>query len=162
MNKFDFGPYTVKNVQTFNTPDGGGYNCTLYRKGKRVATCHQAGHGGSVNVYFEGEGREARLKEQKLFLDHLATLPEQELGPEFPEGGTFSVDADMFIAEIVDREVERRWFRRNCKNKVLFRIKGDKPGTWRTIASPWSERVEAHLKAKHGDQLEEVANLTRC
>lgn len=41
--------YSVKSVKFFDTPDGGGFNCTLYKDGKKVAHVHDAGWGGSLH-----------------------------------------------------------------------------------------------------------------
>ena len=38
--------YSVKNVKTFNSPDGGGYNASLYFGKTKVANIHDGGYGG--------------------------------------------------------------------------------------------------------------------
>ena len=43
--------YSIKSVQRFDTPDGGGFNCTLYEDGKKVAYVHDEGRGGGL--YFD-------------------------------------------------------------------------------------------------------------
>jgi hypothetical protein len=41
--------YSVKSVKFFDTPDGGGFNCTLFQDGKKVAYVHDSGMGGSLH-----------------------------------------------------------------------------------------------------------------
>ena len=40
--------YSVKNVKTFNSPDGGGYNASLYLGKTKVADIHDGGYGGCL------------------------------------------------------------------------------------------------------------------
>lgn len=40
--------YSVKSVKFFDTPDGGGFNCTLFQNGKKVAYVYDEGRGGSL------------------------------------------------------------------------------------------------------------------
>lgn len=55
-------------------------------------------------------------------------------------------------------DVEKQ-YKRWCKKSVCFRLKGDKEGSYRTIDLKYGlERIVAHLKQKHGDQLEEILN----
>ena len=40
--------YSIKSVKRFDTPDGGGFNCTLYADGKKVAYVYDEGRGGCL------------------------------------------------------------------------------------------------------------------
>tara|TARA_Y100000114_G_scaffold59725_1_gene54724 strand:- start:2189 stop:2596 length:408 start_codon:yes stop_codon:yes gene_type:complete len=40
--------YTIKSVKFFDTLDGGGFNCTLYKDNKKVAYVYDEGCGGSL------------------------------------------------------------------------------------------------------------------
>lgn len=42
--------YAMKGVKTFNTPDGGGYNASIYYEGKRICEVHEAGMGAPPYV----------------------------------------------------------------------------------------------------------------
>lgn len=56
---------------------------------------------------------------------------------------------------------ELKRLKRACAKKTLFLLKGDKKEEgWRTINHPWGEKVKAHLVAKYGDQIQEIANET--
>ena len=41
--------YSVKSVQFFDTPRGGGFNCTLFQDGKKVAYVHDGGRGAALS-----------------------------------------------------------------------------------------------------------------
>ena len=41
--------YSIKSVKFFDTPDGGGFNCTLLEDGKKVAHVHDGGHGAALS-----------------------------------------------------------------------------------------------------------------
>jgi len=45
--------YSVKNAKTFNTPDGGGYNASLYCGKTKVANIHDGGFGGCPELDWE-------------------------------------------------------------------------------------------------------------
>ena len=40
--------FEIKSVKFFDTPDGGGFSCTLYEYGKKVAYVYDEGRGGSL------------------------------------------------------------------------------------------------------------------
>ena len=46
----DVNGYAMKGVKTFNTPDGGGYNASIYYEGKRICEVHEAGMGAPPYV----------------------------------------------------------------------------------------------------------------
>ncbi|BDF59171.1 hypothetical protein CE91St36_19880 [Christensenellaceae bacterium] len=46
----DINGYAMKGVKTFNTPDGGGYNASIYYEGKRICEVHEAGMGAPPYV----------------------------------------------------------------------------------------------------------------
>lgn len=42
--------YTIKNLKTWNTHDGGGYSCTLYCDGEKIALVLNEGVGGETQI----------------------------------------------------------------------------------------------------------------
>jgi len=64
----------------------------------------------------------------------------------------------MIVEDFVCELLERRRLQRWCRNKVIFRLKGDKEFSWRTIDTCWSDKVKNHLRNKFGKELEEIAN----
>jgi hypothetical protein len=47
---------------------------------------------------------------------------------------------------------------KECKNKTLFRLKTDKPGSYRICPFPFSKAVKDAFVKKYGDQIEEFLN----
>ncbi len=46
----DVNGYSMKGVKSFHTPDGGGYNASIYYEGKRICEVHEAGMGAPPYV----------------------------------------------------------------------------------------------------------------
>jgi len=109
--------YQVKAVKTFHGHDGHGYECKLYRDGKRVALVVEDGWGGglqfhwddqlpniarvecrnrhyddSINTY-KGTPEEAKLGE------HVLAQPQRESGIEGV--GLMWINADIFVGDMV-------------------------------------------------------------
>jgi len=101
--------YTVKNLQSFRTPDGGGFNATLYRDGKRIAHVHDAGRGGCYSIDFvQGVDRHAEAALLKTAAD---ALPQES----FTSGGVvthYQPDVDMlisgFVSAVEDAKQDKR------------------------------------------------------
>jgi hypothetical protein len=58
-------------------------------------------------------------------------------------------------------ELEGRQLRLWCKTRVVYRLWGDIPGSWRTLRAMWSGHenlVRQVLRERHGDHLAEIAN----
>lgn len=120
------------------------YSASIYVDGKRIGLVRNDGQGG-CNMYdwFDREaGR--RLEEH---------AEAQETEHDFEK-------LDQFINALADEFEERKALKRKCKTHVLFRLKGDEEGSWRTIRAKFEPRVENHIRTKHGDNLEAIANET--
>ena len=62
--------YTVKNVKSFQGLEGQGFECSLYKDGKKIGTCTDTASGGEIDYYIDEEE----------FLEHIKGLP-----THFPE-----------------------------------------------------------------------------
>lgn len=100
----EFADYSVKNYKPFSSPDGGGFNVTLYRGTQRIANVHNGGYGGCFDWHWLVHGESQRL------VAHVTTLPEEEadLG-----GKTFSykLDIDGFVDKLISDHVDRKAMR---------------------------------------------------
>lgn len=65
---------------------------------------------------------------------------------------------DQLVDKLMAAEAERKQFVRWCKTKTVFQLKGDNPDAFRTINSPFTPMVRAHLANKHGDRLLRIVN----
>lgn len=134
--------YTIKGVKTFRGMEGQGFNATLCRDGKPVAHVDDEGCGGCYNWRW-------LVKDAELpFKTHVRNeLPDVEFERE-----------DHFVSRLVDEYQEDRTLRRWCKGKTVFRLRADSADTYRTLTKPYSAAAAAHLRAKHGELLEEIVN----
>lgn len=89
--------YTLKNVKTWNGTDGGGFEASLYRDGKKVGTVFNAGCGGCNEYSFDDLAARPTLFAELEELGRIAS-------PEFAE----FEPADSFIDYLLDiRELNR-------------------------------------------------------
>ena len=135
--------YTVRSVQTFDTPDGGGFNCTLLEDGKPVAKCHDAGNGWEVDFYWHDPTA------QKRFAQHAAAQPPR-LCEGLSDGLAHAIDT--WVGHLVNAYVDNRKFTSMSKTKILFRVEGDREDEWRSIKR--SEAAMAQLVLKYGAKLQ--------
>lgn len=160
--------FHVKNVKTFQGMEGPGYNCTLYLGKRRVAHAIDSGDGGDIllrwidrskRLPYETEDWEGRPVTVRLYPDELSyrrfcdAQPPREL-----EGMSLKVDMGWMTSILVDRYEEARQLRRWCKDKTLFRLRGDDPGKWRVLDQKFQPALAVGLAIRHSHDLEEVAN----
>ena len=136
-------PYAVKNVKSFMGREGGGYECSLYKNGKRIGTVTDTAGGGMVDFYLN--------KGEKEILDaHCLTLP--KWGSEFGDGkNEYDTDCDIFLSQLVRKFDEQKQYKKWCKKQTVFSIDGDKDGHFRTINKVFDANVKAHLVKKYPD-----------
>jgi hypothetical protein len=177
--------YEIKNLKTGWSREwgpGGSYQGTLYRGSKRVANVMEEGNGGCLlyewfdrdggyveitvhDTNFDGKLEDAPAKtfkgtkEEKIFHEHADGLTYEDngwddKGPMVTRRGY----GDYLITVLVGKFESERWLKRNTKKKTLFRLKGDKDETYRTVNSPYSARVKAWIESKYGDEVGEIMN----
>lgn len=153
--------YSVRKVKTFEGMEGQGFNAELMRDGRPVAFVIDEASGGEYHFdwYDQSHGESA---EEKLLTDFCAQLPKEKLGPEFcsAAGDEIAVDPDMYVGRLVDEYEDAKRLVRLCRTRLLFRVKGDTPGEYRTVslARVTLEQARAAMAKKYGDTLEEVLN----
>ena len=139
----DFGPYSIKNVKTFKGMEGcGGFNCTIYKDGKRIGTAIDSDNGGPVLIRIQD------ATEYRVFIEHAKAQPFVH---------DFEPDSQL-INKMIDAVLHQRWLKRKCKKQTLFRLKGDPSDSFRTISHPYCGEVMAHLRKTHGSNLIELYN----
>lgn len=124
------------------------FEATVYINGKKEGLVRNDGKGGS-NFYHPIQLQDKLDKIAKT----LPPLPPDEL---FPKG--LEQDADILIGELLSDHLEAKQLKRLCKTKTLFRIKSEtyKRGEWRTLAAPFSLKIQAYLEKKYGADLGEI------
>ncbi len=140
--------YTVKNVKTFKGTDGPGFSATLYRDEIKIASVLDEGDGGDMSFMWD------RPAEAGLFKEYCETQPPMPMEGHDP----LPMTTDIMVGRLVDNYTALAEQRRWCKGKIVFRLKGDKEGQWRTLKGVYSKPVDNILKDKFGDTLEEILN----
>lgn len=132
----NFGEYSINALKQFDTPDGGGYNLNILRKGKKVADAHEAGHGGEVVIgwfdhakpkiehhttNWEGKPHSYYVTpEEKLFLDFLDTLPREK--SEYFEDG-MKVCGGIFLDEMINTLNAKKEAKKILRKSFIFHRK---------------------------------------
>lgn len=144
--------YSIKGLKIWNSTDGLGYECRLYLGSLKVADCIHHGIGGEVEMRFSDDA------EAQAFDRFLASQPKRQF-PEDWGGGEYTVNADIFIGDLVNEEQNRRVLKRYCAKKTLFRLEGeDLNDGWRTLSIPYDDRAQAYLDRKYPGRVQEIAN----
>lgn len=144
----------VKNFKSCRGMDGEAFSLSLYIDGKRAAEIQNSGSGGPNMYRWLQKTPSERTRMEAAFKEHCRSVADDEYKDS-------SEVEDIVLATVIDRVMEDRYLKRHCRKEVLFRVDGDKEGSWRTLSVPWSEnreRVRAHLRGKYGDKLVEIVN----
>lgn len=167
MSKQQYSRLTVKSLKSCLGNEGYAYSATLYFDGKRVGEVRDDGNGGEPFVHFFKKvgGKIVRDEEaKKRVLAYVEEQPEVDMGPHPADRSkTWMLKPDLswVVGQVVDQALEEAQFKKWCRTKVCFRLKGDEEGTWRTIKANFKKegaRVKAHLVKEYGDRIEEILN----
>jgi hypothetical protein len=126
--------------------EGYGYECSVYKDGKRLGTVTDVANGGGhLQMNLKTREDEAALEA------YCKTLPQLSY---MNDGKEHFYDSDpcIFVGGLVDKFEANKTHKRWCKKQTVFRIDGDKEGEFRTISAVFDARVKAHLDKKYPDK----------
>ncbi len=118
------------------------FSAEVHLDGKKVGEVKNAGHGGSHQYHWTN--RDIGTKIQKWAMI-------QNLEFDFEK-------LDQIIDKLLLEFEEKRQLKRWCKKEIVFRLKGDKVGNWRSVKGVFTPAIKTALVNKFGDQLERIAN----
>lgn len=137
----------------------------IYIDGVKAGDAQNDGHGGETNCSLHYLTPEKRKEIQ--------TWISQQPPKEYPgsEGKPFTIP---FSLEVIVDDLMEEWLdnkygegaqkKKWCKKDVVFRVKGDKIDSYRTIKGKdngvYTKRLKDTLVKRYGDQLEEIVNET--
>lgn len=135
------------------------FTATVFIDGKKAGLARNDGHGGANFVDWTDYSLAA---EYKAWLEK-ETIVRQDL---FDADKVRLIEPasrlDLIVSEALAAFEEQRWFKQQCRGKVLFRLKtDDDPESWRTVKAAFGPEVKAWLVSRFGDNLSEIANETR-
>jgi hypothetical protein len=162
----------IKSYKTCAGRDGYAFSYNLYLDGKKAAEVRNEGCGGMNTYHWFDRSLEP------LFLAHCVVIgrpiwdrwsaesaspPDTTRSPDeaFEEYCKWGEVMDMVLEEAVNKVAEDKALKKLCKGQVVWRLKSDAPGAWRTRRGDWHINptgIEEHLKKTHGDNLVEIAN----
>ena len=96
-NVKDFGDYTAKSIKEWNTDDGGGWACNLYRGKTKIAEVYDGGYGGEPEFSWFVDG------EEELLRKFCKKLPKVKC-----ESMDLEIDMGWFVDELVSAVQEKR------------------------------------------------------
>lgn len=160
------GEYEVKGIKTFTGMEGGGYNATLYRNGKKVAAVIDDASGGPlmvewvdyqkpripVKVSKYGGKYKATVQmtpEEKALHDYAVALPPLKsniASEDEPDGMVMEMDTELFLEELVNQALLLKDLQKMTKGKLAFEV-GGKVYTMATRDNEAAARE--HLKRRH-------------
>ena len=111
---------TIKGLKTWATSDGGGYQCNLYKDGKKIAFVHNEGNGSEIQIDWISCESEINA--------YVESLPKVKCG---------EVEVDSTVGILIDDLVtEYEWQKKlakHRKNGILFRFVTDSVDSFRTL-----------------------------
>ena len=123
------------------------FACSVYVNGKKVGTAENRGHGGCTMVFFQDRELQREVE------TYCKGLP-----PYQSDFGDLKMSLEFQIDLLVEKELELREYRRWCRKKLVFRVKGDPEGEFRTLKVPYTPELAQRVQEKYGDKLDFILN----
>ena len=161
--------YTVDKVKKITGIEGYGFVAVLLRDGEQVGLVDQ-GDGGPVSfdmIDRAGPTVEVTVEAHDGTPRTFKTSPEMAALYAHCKGKTFSsfgltlnVTPDIFVADLVDDYLLKKFLLKRCATKTCFRLKTQKKGEYYIQSGLFVEGSGDLLRKEYGDQLEEIYNET--
>lgn len=127
------------------------FSAELQLRGKTVAHVGNRGNGGCNHYHWTNPEAQTEIQ---------AWIKEQTYTYEM-QGKQYTVEIeklDWCLSLMLEQEQAKKQISRWCKKGIVFRLKSDKSGEWRTIPHPYAEQAKDWLAKKYGDAVECIAN----
>ena len=121
------------------------FTANIYVDGKKAGTARNRGCGGPTQIDFNDR------KMHDKFNAYCATLPETKWG---------KVSDENFIDDLVYEMSVLADYKRVCRTKTAYRLKGGSKTDYWCMSTKYSPKVKAWLENKYGDKLIEIINET--
>jgi hypothetical protein len=153
--------YTIKNYRNIASDYGDhredGYSVTVYRNDQRLGTYTFPKNGGLCAEWTISTADWERLV--KCAWAH----SDETKGDDDSKTDAVSACEDGlivagFLEPLIDKYEQAKQFRRWCKQRTLFTIKGDKDGDFRTVKATYSPKVHFYIVKQYGDSVTAIWN----
>ena len=122
--------YEVKNVKPFDSPDGGGFNATLYCDGKRVGSVHDGGYGAEYQYSWVTAEAKSDFYEslKNTLVDETVIKDGQEVKTGKKKLATKEwgdMADDVMVGDMVEDFLNRKKFKSTIKRLIVYCKDGD-------------------------------------
>ena len=156
---------TLKNVKLMESmsEETTCFSASIYIGGERAGEVRNRGTGGPHEIDWCSD----KNGSEWLGLAYEEWLKDQTVPFETFEGKIELLDnthdkLEVTIDEALNRFEDERWLKRQCKKKILFKLKDDEnrddATAWWVVKAPFSEITKHQLQKRYGDNLGEIAN----
>jgi hypothetical protein len=169
----------ITNLRTFRGNEGEGFSAVLWVDGVKTADVYDDANGGQYMYEVLAPLDKPKLRDDlkarlQRALDWAGTIPSER--PSWAPADWVSTlspaahaacQLDMTISGLVDDLAAEKKIKAWCKKWIVYRLKGDEPGSYGTIKPPrgtvltpaYLSGAVAHLQKKYGDKLDRIYNL---
>lgn len=137
--------YGIKNLKTWDTEDGGGYQGTITIGGKPAFCFHDDGNGGEMRISNKSDLYERAKTDSLLLLDDDSVEYNQRTG------GKFAIE--MLAAAVMDFHE----LRKICKKNTVIELSED-DDQYTVYKKPYSTAFSERLRREHGENLIFIVN----
>ena len=160
---------TVKNYKSCRGNEGDAFSCTMYLDGKKAALVEYAGTGGEYEFDFSISdkkmlGGAMSQKYDEYVREHQMKAEDYKPGDENGEYFLYC-GRDIVLEEFITAMLEERQLKRWCKTNVVYRFKGDEPGSYFQWKLKWTPQLAPVIRgkletlgARKGKALEVIVN----
>ena len=148
----------LKKIKTFPGHEGTALDCDLSVDGVLTAHFHDAGDGGGPLIH-PVPAQRARFDALQAAVKAMSPRPTTDALERslWPNG--IPVNLDLLVWEAFDTYERWKEFRRWCRTQTCYRLKGDKPGSYRCLKAIFTEEAGEQIRNRY-PQLEEILNQT--
>jgi len=132
----------IKSLKTWNSPDGGGFECDLFVDDVKSAHVYNGGHGGPNDYRWTSSVIEETVAK------FVRTVPKRKA-----YGSMLNVSLDWLVDEAINAFTKAREdakILKRCLTETLFRTAKQGPDAYSRIKLPFTPEVRALCVAKYG------------
>jgi hypothetical protein len=154
--------YTIKNLKTWNTWDGGGYSCTLYCDGEKIALVLNEGVGGETQI-MTLDVNSPKVEIDTWFNKETETQHRAWVTPNYAKldaycktlpkwdclGELHHMEPSLFIEELISETNYQKKVANAKKKGTPFKLEGDDKFTFSVLNTLDQEVVINYLEKNH-------------
>lgn len=136
----------IKNYKGHMGQDSICFVCSLYVNGVNIGHVNDPGMGGGAcfNWFIGNPGVTEAKAAWDTWVKSLGVMA------EYPE---LTWDDECVLNEFLKAMDSMKWLKRHCKNKLVFLLKGDAEGSFRTLNGADSAAARKYVTEKYGSDI---------